>query len=65
LQEPQRLIVAEWGEGRITRLEENGARTPLIIDVPPIEEDAANATISDGSTATTTTTNNNDSNKRL
>jgi hypothetical protein len=46
-------------------LEENGARTPLIIDVPPIEEDAANATISDGSTATTTTTNNNDSNKRL
>lgn len=34
LHEPQRLIVAEWGEGRIVRLEENGARTPLIIQVP-------------------------------
>jgi hypothetical protein len=34
LHEAQRLIVAKWGEGRITRLEENGARTPLIIDVP-------------------------------
>eukprot|EP00980_Cylindrotheca_fusiformis_P007207 scaffold1525_cov142-Cylindrotheca_fusiformis.AAC.7 len=34
LHEPPRLIVAEWGEGRITRLEENGARTPLILQVP-------------------------------
>lgn len=31
LQGAPRLIVAEWGEGRIIRLEENGARTPLII----------------------------------
>lgn len=30
-QEPSRLIVAEYGEGRIVRLEENGARTPLVI----------------------------------
>jgi len=29
---PPRLIIAEWGEGRIVRLEpESGARTPLII----------------------------------
>jgi hypothetical protein len=28
------LVVAEWGEGRIVRLEENGARTPLVITVP-------------------------------
>jgi len=27
-----RLIVAEYGEGRVVRLEENGARTPLIIE---------------------------------
>jgi hypothetical protein len=33
LHEPPRLIVAEWGEGRISRLEENGARTPLIIQL--------------------------------
>lgn len=32
LKEP-RLIVAEWGEGRISRLEENGARTPLVIQL--------------------------------
>jgi hypothetical protein len=31
--ESPRLIVAEYGEGRITRLEENGARTPLVIQV--------------------------------
>jgi hypothetical protein len=30
--EPPRLVVAEWGEGRIARLEENGARTPLVIE---------------------------------
>jgi hypothetical protein len=30
------LIVAEWGEGRIVRLEENGARTPLIMHVPDL-----------------------------
>lgn len=28
------LAVAEWGEGRIVRLEENGARTPLQMHVP-------------------------------
>jgi hypothetical protein len=26
-----RLLVAEWGEGRIVRLEDNGARTPLLL----------------------------------
>ena len=31
-----RLVVAEWGEGRIVRLEDNGARTPLVIDVPDV-----------------------------
>ena len=31
------LIVAEWGEGRIIRMEEsNGARTPLVVQVPDI-----------------------------
>jgi hypothetical protein len=30
------LIVAEWGEGRIVRLEENGARTPLLLHIPAI-----------------------------
>jgi hypothetical protein len=30
------LIVAEWGEGRIVRLEESGARTPLLLHVPAI-----------------------------
>jgi hypothetical protein len=30
--EPPRLIIAEWGEGRIVRLEpESGARTPLVL----------------------------------
>ena len=29
-----KLVVAEWGEGRIVRLEENGARTPLLMHVP-------------------------------
>jgi hypothetical protein len=28
------LVVAEWGEGRIVRVETNGARTPLILHVP-------------------------------
>ena len=28
------LIVAEWGEQRVIRLEESGARTPLIMNVP-------------------------------
>ena len=27
-----RLIVAEYGEGRVVRLEDNGARTPLVIE---------------------------------
>jgi hypothetical protein len=30
------LVVAEWGEGRIIRMEDNGARTPLMIQVPDI-----------------------------
>jgi hypothetical protein len=30
------LVVAEWGEGRIVRLEENGARTPLLLEVPNV-----------------------------
>jgi len=31
------LVVAEWGEGRIVRMEEsNGARTPLVVQVPDI-----------------------------
>jgi hypothetical protein len=29
-----RMMVAEYGEGRVSRLEENGARTPLVIQVP-------------------------------
>jgi sugar lactone lactonase YvrE len=29
--EPPRLLVAEWGEGRIARLEDNGVRTPLLM----------------------------------
>lgn len=28
------LVVSEWGEGRIVRLEDNGARTPLLVHVP-------------------------------
>ncbi|GKY98287.1 hypothetical protein MPSEU_000786300 [Mayamaea pseudoterrestris] len=31
-----RLVVSEWGEGRIVRLEENGARTPLVATVPNV-----------------------------
>ena len=31
-----RLVIAEWGEGRIARLEENGARTPLVMHVPDV-----------------------------
>ena len=31
------LVVAEWGERRIVRVEENGARTPLVIQVPSVE----------------------------
>lgn len=34
-----RLVVAEWGERRVARLEENGARTPLVMHLP----DACNA----------------------
>lgn len=30
------LVVAEWGEGRIVRLEENGARTPILLQVPNV-----------------------------
>ena len=33
------LIVAEWGEGRLVRLEENGARTPLaLLRAPPCHD---------------------------
>jgi hypothetical protein len=39
VQEP-RLIVGEYGEGRVTRLEENGARTPLVIQVPYYTENS-------------------------
>lgn len=39
------LMVAEWGEGRIVRLEENGARTPLVIQVPdPCSNESTSAT---------------------
>lgn len=34
------LVVAEWGEGRIVRLEENGARTPLLMHAPCFTCDA-------------------------
>jgi hypothetical protein len=30
------LVVAEWGEGRVIRMEDNGARTPLMIQVPSL-----------------------------
>ncbi|KAG7363785.1 hypothetical protein IV203_027146 [Nitzschia inconspicua] len=39
------LLVAEYGEGRITRLEDNGARTPLVIQVA-----ASSNTDNDGDT---------------
>ena len=33
------LIVAEWGEGRLVRLEDNGARTPLaLLRAPPCHD---------------------------
>jgi hypothetical protein len=31
-----RLVLAEWGEQRIVRMEESGARTPLIVQVPSL-----------------------------
>lgn len=31
-----RLVLAEWGEQRIVRMEESGARTPLILQVPSL-----------------------------
>jgi hypothetical protein len=37
--DPPRLVVAEWGKGRIARMEENGARTPLVIEYDDQEED--------------------------
>jgi len=45
------LVVSELGEGRIVRMEESGARTPLVIQVPSFCADA-----------TTTTHNNNNNN---
>mmetsp|Transcript_57972 Transcript_57972/g.64795 ORF Transcript_57972/g.64795 Transcript_57972/m.64795 type:complete len:495 (-) Transcript_57972:78-1562(-) len=35
----RRLIVAEYGEGRIVRVEENGARTPLVIETRKFNDD--------------------------
>jgi hypothetical protein len=32
------LVVAEWGEGRIVRMQDNGARTPLLLHVPNLCE---------------------------
>jgi len=34
------LLVAEYGEGRVVRLEENGARTPLIIETRSFDDRA-------------------------
>jgi hypothetical protein len=50
-----KLVVAEWGEGRIARMEENGARTPLVIQVPkaPCSDDD---NYDDNNNKTTTTT---------
>ena len=55
------LILAEWGEGRIIRMEEsNGARTPLVIQVPDVcsretrEEDEEGTNANLGSTWTVT-----------
>lgn len=31
-----RLVVSEWGEQRIVRMEESGARTPLVLQVPSL-----------------------------
>lgn len=42
-----RLVVAEWGEGRIARLEPNGARTPLVIQTPNICHDNTNESSSE------------------
>ena len=39
------LMVAEWGEGRIVRLEENGARTPLVIQVPDLCSNETTASV--------------------
>ena len=39
------LVIAEWGEGRIVRLEEaSGARTPLVIQVPDLCSDQSSTT---------------------
>ena len=47
------LIVAEWGEGRIIRMEEsNGARTPLMVQVPDICHTEDNTTMSAATTRT-------------
>jgi len=34
-----RLVVSEWGEGRIVRMEASGARTPLVLHVPSLCRD--------------------------
>ena len=38
------LLVAEYGEGRVVRLEENGARTPLILETHDLAEGAVDET---------------------
>ena len=39
-----KIVIAEWGEGRIARMEENGARTPLVIQIPDHCSDGADVT---------------------
>lgn len=41
-----KLVVAEWGEGRIVRLEENGARTPIVIQLPNLCEPETTTSVS-------------------
>lgn len=38
------LVVAEWGERRIIRVEENGVRTPLVLNVPSLCPNDTNET---------------------
>jgi hypothetical protein len=53
-----RLVVTEWGERRIVRLEESGARTPLLMTVPSLcLDDSVTETSTTTSTDTLTTTN--------
>lgn len=47
-----RLVISEWGEGRIVRVEENGARTPLVVHVPNVCHDKENENESQSSQVT-------------